>query len=176
MKTSRVFGMLLSLTALVMQVVMLFVGPKADFLFKFLSIVIAIFAALLSFVYFFKGGTKSEAKWRTLFCMMLAISLLFSFIKNIQAGQGTVNNVCLLLTAILTGYLAFVKDLGKNKSIALAIIVVILQIITIVFMFLSGKGIRPSKLLGVFSTTILILLLLSTTYTKYIDKELRKAK
>lgn len=176
MKTSRVVGILLSIVALVMQVVMIFVGPKDDFLFKFLSIITAIIAALFSFVYFYKGGSKGEAKWRFLFCILLAISLFFSFIKNIQAGQGMVNNICLLLTALIAGYLAFVKDLGKNKSISLALIVVVLQIITIVFMLLSGKGIRPAKILGVSSTTTLILLLLSSTYTKYLDKEQRGTK
>lgn len=173
MNKNRIGGMILSVIALILQVSMLFVGPSKDLILKYSSITAAILAALFSFIYFFKGGTKQDAKWRNLFIIMLSISLLFSFIKSIQSDKGMINNICLLLTVIITGYLAFVKDFGKGKSIALALIVVILQIITVIPMLVSGGKITPVKILGIASSTILVLLLLSTTYTKYFDKEQR---
>lgn len=176
MKKNQVIGMLLSIAALIIQVAMLFVRSKSDILFKYLSIATAIVAALSSFIYFFKGGSKESAKWRNIFCIMLTISLFFSFIKSIQSNKGVINAICLLLTAVIAGYLAIAKDLGKSKSITLAIVVVLLQVITIIPMFSSGKIIGATKLLGIISSTLLVLLLLSTTYTKYLDKEQRGAE
>lgn len=173
MTKNQSFGMSLSFAAFIMQVAMLFVGSGTDLLFKYLGVATAILASLCSFVYFFKGGTKEFAKWRNLFCIMLTISLFFSLLKSAQSDKGMINNLCILFTAIITGYLAFAKNLGKTKSIILAIIVVLLQIITIIPIIISGNNISIVKSLGIISSTLLVLLLLSTTYIKYSDKKQR---
>lgn len=173
-RTDLIAGMILSIVALMMQIAMFFVGAK-DIL-KYLSAVAAALAALCSFIYYFNGGIKKSAMWRTMFCILLSISLLLSFIRAIQTGRGAINVVCLFLTFAITAYLSFAKDLGKTNSIRLASVVVFLQIITIISELNGPGSVKTPKLLGILSSTTLVLLLLGTTYIKYYDKEQRGQK
>ncbi|MDO4939736.1 MAG: hypothetical protein Q4E54_07245 [Lachnospiraceae bacterium] len=171
-KENSILGLVMSIIALILLIIMLFIGSNP--VTKYLYIAASVLAAVFAIIYFIKGGTKKAAIWRNLFCILLMISLLISIIRNIQLGKGAADTICIIIVAVITGYLAFAKDLGKKKSLGLASAVVVLQLLQLMPVITAQSGDGATRILGIISTTLLVITLLDITYVKYYDKESRK--
>ncbi len=170
---NRQIGMLVSVLTVVLQIIMLFVGSSSDPFTKYLGIAAGILAAVCSFIYLYKGGTKNVAVWYKLFCCFFMVTLIVALIRNIQTGKGAVSILCTLFMTLIVGCISFVKDLGKKNSLMLAGLIVVLQIFTCVGAF-AGGGRIPVKLLGCISSTLLAFVMINNTCAKYEDKRIRK--
>lgn len=169
-----VIEMIICVVTIILQVYTLFIGSEYNQFSNYLSVGFGILAAIFAFIYFFNNGSKESTIWHKLFCIALLLSLSISFIRNIQTNKNIIDTISTLCMAIIAAYLTFTKNIGKKMSIILVCVIVLLQISS--FTTINDIQFPKSevKLLGIIADTLLTIVLLNSTFAKYIDKESRK--
>ena len=145
----------------------------------------SIISLAFALVYILKDGTKKAAFFYKGFIFTYLVSQVI-FILSVIGGSYPVLStdkvpirMIILLMAWIIEYsmllfLAFVPNLGKRKSLILALVAVVMNICIIIMFFKLGFSL--SILLRNISKILIILLLYLLVVAKYKDKDARGAK
>lgn len=137
--------------------------------------IVCIFALVFGLIYSLNGYKKDVAKYYKIFMYLYLVSSVLSLMAPlVEPILTTINifvvtiNVALL---ILVFALAFIKDLGVNKSTNIAMVILLLNIIKLLYN-VANKITIPSG----FANLVLPCISCVLVSAKYKDKESRGAK
>lgn len=166
LKKAGYFNAVLIVLAIVLR---LRLSAEAAIIIKIDSIVTVI-ALVFGLIYALNGYKKESAKYYKGFMCLYLISSAVSILSPALAPlPGASNNVLTVINGIifvLIAILAFVKDLGVNKSTTIAASILLLNVVKL---FLSNK----ISIHGIFANFVLACVMCVFVTAKYRDKESR---
>ena len=174
LKQAGVFNTLLIVVGIVYDIARLF--NQNNTYNVILIVLLQLIAYSFALSYAFKGYKKNAAKSFKLFVYAFGLSLLATIIRTIVSNDApviaTVNSI---IGFIPVAILAFVKDLGKKRSLSLAGVSLASGVFGIVYVALTAPEFART-LLTTLSGLILSAVLFIFVIAKYRDKEARGAK
>ncbi len=143
-------------------------------------ILIKVFESLtfvFALIYCFMGYKKNTAVHFKLFCgvyILYALTTIYGKIVYIIAGKSNIASVIpAIAICIMLWLIAFVENLGKVKSMSLAIAVVACEVINVL---LSLNKIDTPYLITLIAKVALAVVFTLMIYAKYLDKASRGSK
>lgn len=133
--------------------------------FQYLFAVIALIAGL---VYVLKGFSKDQAFYYKLFMILYLASSVFASSYSLSKGAAFVTCVITLAILVLKVVICTGKDLGKTRTWAFSIIILVLSIITCLT---SSEDLMFDLTLVLLTISVLLMAI-----EKYIDKGSRNTK
>ena len=149
-------------------------GKDLLVMLRLFSDVVRIVAMMIGLIYLVTGYKKSSANYYKYFFVMLILAeisrLLVLFVRD--------SNILLLISGSVSVMLSIVllakKDLGRNRSLIVLFVLIVIELVIGIFMALQNVT------LGQLGSDFSMLMLLGTAgfmiSAKYIDKELRGTK
>lgn len=131
-------------------------------------LLLTLFAAL---IYCIKGCGKASADWFMFFLIMFTV-MKFVFAVAARKATSALVPVTEVIPFGMLCVLAVAKDLGKNKSFILAVVVLLASLVQFMFLTLEGNSLPASA----FGSVILSVVLLVMLEAKYEDKATRGSK
>jgi len=131
---------------------------------------------LFSLVYCFTGYKKKSARYFKLFCLTYALYATATIYGKVIYMTGSFVSVASLVTAVICcamiWILTFVKDFGKNRSLALALIVFACEFVNVYLALDRDIG----YLITLIGKVALAAVFLIMVRAKYLDKTARGTK
>ncbi len=104
----------------------------AELIFSKASQVLIMALVVIGLIYSIKGFGKTEAKFFKLFMMLYVIMLVLTILGVFVGSMSIVAIIAGLVSLVLAVVLALGKDLGKSKSFAFVIILIICRIAVLI--------------------------------------------
>ena len=166
------FNAVLIVVAIVLRIFQIVSMP----IYVKIEAVICIIALLFGLFYCLSGYKKDAAKYYKAFMYLYLISSLFALIGPAFSILGD-RNILIIISRVLVFIavfvLAFVKDLGENKSNKLALAILVINVVTLCFGVATKAIPFISMHLG---NVVLACILCMFVSAKYADKASRGAK
>lgn len=176
-KTISYITILLVVVATVLAGIWLFIGNGKPL--NIICRIVSLIAMVPSFIYACNGYKKDVAVYYKAFMSLYALSAAIMFATDLKdtlsAGSSYFSTIICAIVLIDYLILAFAKDFGKQKSLAVAYCVLAAQLISFIRMlikFSSIPGIVISACLNLIVSVVACLFV----YAKYQDKAERGAK
>ena len=167
LKTVGYINAVLIIVAIVLRIVSLG-GLPLHVLF---DSVLCIIALIFGLFYSLNGYKKDAAKYYKMFMYLYFASSVLSFLAPLLKEKNVLFICINAIIVVLVFILAFIKDLGVNKSTCLSLMVLILNVIKL-FFDVAEKVTIPSG----FANFVLACVLCVFVSAKYADKASRGAK
>ena len=172
-KKNRIYitaGLVLILIAAVWMIIK---AAKTTDIFILLSVLEGLIACAAATAYALLGYKKDAAKFYKIFMVMYALSALLSALPCFLSGQGgIIDKVAAILTVIGALILAFVKDLGEQKTLIIADILAILYAVVFIYKIFTAENFFMDAQAS-FTGLVLSILAIIFIKGKYIDKHSR---
>ena len=149
-------------------------GMDGLLILRLLSSAVRIMAMAVGILYLVSGYKKSSAKYYKLFFCLMIIALVLRLLVFITNKESAVMLLGGILTIVLACILMAGKDLGRNKSIAFLVSLLIIEILLMLPIDISN--ISFGQLGGELSMFMLYGTAAFMVAAKYIDKSLRGTK
>ena len=171
-KVILVFNLLLIAAAVVLSIIGI-CGEGATAT-RIISAVIRLVALLFAGFYILSGYRKDAAKYYKLFGIMYMLVIVLGIITCLSNTPTVPSVICYVLLIIGIFALAFVKDLGRTKSLVICAALVLLQIALAVLVYLEGDPtiVKINMFMGIDLACLYGIM----TYAKYLDKTERGTK
>ena len=172
LKKAGYFNAFLTVIAIVLRIFQIVSAP----IYVKIEAVICIIALVFGLFYSLNGYKKDAAKYYKAFIYLYLISSLFALIGPIFAILGERNILMIIsraLVFIAMLVLAFVKDLGENKSSKLALAIFVINVATLCYGVTSKAIPFIIMHLGNVALSCILCVFVSAKYT---DKASRGAK
>ena len=156
-------------------IVYILLGTNLDLFYKVEGI-FDLIALLFATIYYVSGYSKESADMFKAFLLVSTINALVVVVVEISEMTSVVSLIFSLISLVIIGYLALGLNIGKNNSIGLCILLVILKVLCLIMSIVMANSsiLYPSNILLV-SQLALSLTILVSTCAKYIDKAERKS-
>lgn len=176
---------IVNIILIVATIVLLFINFSSRTTIAKIDVIVCVIALIFGIFYAFNGYKKDAAKYYKAFMILVFVSALNSIItplsfiitsQSADAVSGIILTICHLPIAVCIGFLSFGKDLGKDKSIKLAIAVLVLNAIKLLYIVITGGTLGITTLSACIANAILAIIIVVFVSAKYADKASRGAK
>lgn len=172
-KTLNVFAIIISVISIfcALSVMYVAINSELDILY-IVETVSCLFSLLYAFVYLINGYKKDFAKYYKVAMIVNAINALV--VTALSSNEAT-KYISIISCAICFGAittLALAKNLGKNTSLLLCGIVIVLRTMGIISAFIAHVSMNIDLII-MLSQLVLSLVILLATIAKYVDKDER---
>ena len=169
LKKAGYFNAFLTVIAIVLRIFQIVSAP----IYVKIEAVICIIALVFGLFYSLNGYKKDAAKYYKAFIYLYLISSLFALIGPILGERNILMIISRALVFIAVFVLAFIKDLGENKSSKLALAIFVINVATLCY-GVTSKAI--SFIIMHLGNVMLSCILCVFISAKYADKASRGAK
>ena len=143
------------------------------------AFIISSFAQINALVYVIKDSKKEYRQYYITFIINYCIANVLFAIIYIQ--QHTLGSICAIMAAILLIVLVVFKNIKEERTLNIATVIAILQIINIIFLITNGFEIKTAYsygkgflISGTYATPLVMSLVqIQMIRSKYIDKKSR---
>ena len=139
----------------------------------------AVFALISGFLYLVKGYKKNAAAYYKGYVWIILIADMFAAIVGISVVTSYVVKIIWAIGLILLAVLATSKDLGKAKSITIAVCIILCKTVLLIVALSIYSVLDPVFVPVVMDAASQLVLTFTTTFMvcgKYLDKAARGAK
>ena len=169
LKKAGYFNAFLTVIAIVLRIFQIVSAP----IYVKIEAVICIIALVFGLFYSLNGYKKDAAKYYKAFIYLYLISSLFALIGPILGERNILMIISRALVFIAVFVLAFIKDIGENKSSKLALAIFVINVATLCY-GVTSKAIPFIVMhLGNVALSCILCVFISAKYT---DKASRGAK
>ena len=159
----------------VIGLIQLMNGPDENLdgamLIRIISGVVRILAMDVDVLYLVSGYKKRSAIYYKLFFALTMVALILRILIFLTNGASIIMIIGSIVTTILTAVLLFGKDLGRDRSLILLTVTIIIEVI--MKLPIGFSDISIAQLGGEFSMFMLLGTAGFMLTAKYIDKSLR---